>query len=122
MGFYGIICLKKDKYRNSKNGLRMSLSQLHSVLWRFSRFHKIHFCVCVSFSQIFEGKFELWREAWGDWGYWRNGGIRVGVDGVENKGLVTGNMEVKHNMSFAYSLCMGDSTGSLGRSYLILRI
>ena len=74
----------------------------------------------VSFSQIFVGKFELWKEPWGDWGYWRNGGIRFGVDGVGNKGLVTGNMEVKHNMSFAYSLCMGDSTGSLGRSYLIL--
>ena len=84
----------------------------------FRDFTKFTF-VYVSFSQIFVGKFELWREAWGDWGYWRNGGIRWWVGGVGNMGLVTGNMEVKHNMSFAYSLCMGDSTGSLGRSYLI---
>ena len=69
----------------------------------FRDFIKLTF-VYVSFSQIFVGKFELWKEPWGDWGYWRNGGIRFGVDGVGNKGLVTGNMEVKHNMSFAYSL------------------
>ena len=48
----------------------------------FRDFIKLTF-VYVSFSQIFVGKLNF-GEVWGDWGYWRNGGIRG--YGVGNRG------------------------------------